>query len=132
MELTEAQIKHVADAAVASAIKHGVRVSMAIVDGGGHLLWFSRMSGVHSGTVEVAQAKARSAMAFRRPTRVFAEALSAGNLALLTTPGVVVLPGGIPFERNGSWLGAIGISGAAPNIDEAIASAAMESLMHTL
>lgn len=123
-EVMQALILHTLGAARAE----GVRISVALVDSGGQLLRFARMQGVHSGTVEVAQAKARCAIGFRRPTRVFADALAAGQLALLATPGVVVLPGGIPIEHSGQWLGAVGISGAAPDVDERIARAAVESL----
>jgi uncharacterized protein GlcG (DUF336 family) len=126
--LDDGLMQAVIERAIAAAREHGVRVSVALVDSGGHLLRFARMHGVHTATVEVAQAKARCAIGFRRPTRIFAEALAAGQLALLATPGVVVLPGGIPIERSGQWLGAVGISGAAPDVDERIARAAVESL----
>jgi glc operon protein GlcG len=126
--LDDGQMQAVIERAVAAARAQGARVSIALVDSGGHLLGFARMHGVHTATVEVAQAKARCAIGFRRPTRIFAEALAAGQLALLATPGVVVLPGGIPIERSGRWLGAIGISGAAPDVDERIAQAAVDSL----
>jgi uncharacterized protein GlcG (DUF336 family) len=71
----------------------------------------------------VAQAKARSAAAFRRSTRGFAQQLAEGNLALLAVPGCVPLSGGIPLTHEHRMIGAVGVSGADPNTDEAIAEA---------
>jgi len=126
-ELSDETAQVIVAAALGEAALLGVRVSVAVVDQGGALWRFVRMPGVHPATVEVALAKARCAISFRRPTRVFAEGLAAGNLSLLATPGVIVLPGGIPFREAEPWLGAIGISGAAPDIDERIAVAALNA-----
>ncbi len=125
-ELSDASAQAIVAAALEQAALLGVRVSVAVVDQGGALWRFVRMPGVHPATVDVALAKARCAISFRRPTRLFAEGLAAGNLSLLATPGVIVLPGGIPFREAEPWLGAIGISGAAPDVDERIAVAALD------
>ena len=42
---------------------------IAIVDDGGHLIYLTRMDGTQIGSIDVAQAKARTALAFKRPTK---------------------------------------------------------------
>ena len=50
--------------------------------------------------------------------------IDAGHASLLSVPGAVPLSGGAPVDRDGTLLGAIGISGATGDVDEAIASTA--------
>jgi len=121
--LPQKQVMSLLEAGVAAAQALKAVVTIAVADAGGHLVGLLRMDGVHTATVEVAIAKARSAAAFRRPTRLFAEQLAAGNLSLLTIPGCVPLQGGLAIMVDGALIGAIGVSGAAPEVDEAIASA---------
>ncbi|TCR62298.1 heme-binding protein [Bosea sp. BK604] len=122
--LTRQQVQAALDAGEATARTAGVRVSLAVVDDGGHLLGFVRMDGVHTGTVEVAQAKARCAAGFRKPTREMAQSLAAGMSALLTLPGSLPIPGGVPVRIGEQVAGAIGVSGASPDTDDEIARAA--------
>jgi glc operon protein GlcG len=121
--LSQRDVERLLSIGVSAAQGRGVAVTIALVDAGGHLLGFLRMDGVHTATCDVAVAKARSSAAFRRPIRLFAEQLAAGNLSLLTIPGCVPLQGGIPFKLDETMIGAVGVSGAAPDIDEAIALA---------
>jgi uncharacterized protein GlcG (DUF336 family) len=111
-------------AARSAAATEQVRVCIAILDDGGHLLDLHRMDGVHAGTVEVAIAKARTAVLFRAPTSRYAEALTNGAVGLLALPAMLPFPGGVPLMVDGMALGAVGISGAAPDIDGRIAAAA--------
>jgi glc operon protein GlcG len=122
--LIEADVRPVLEAGAAAAAAAGVRVSFAVVDEGGHLLGFVRMDDVHTGTVDVAIAKARCAAGFRRPTRDLAQGLAAGNSALLVVPGCLPVPGGVPLKIGGAVVGAVGVSGAAPDVDDSIAEAA--------
>ena len=127
--LAASQVEAVIAAAVATAQDRRVAVSIAVVDAGGHLVGFLRMNGVHSATADVALSKARSAAAFRRPTRLFAEQLAAGNLSMLAISGCVPLQGGIPFVADGRLAGAVGISGAAPDVDDVIARSAEAAVL---
>lgn len=129
--VSQRQVERLLAAGVAAAKERGAAVTIAVADAGGHLLGLARMDRVHTATVEVAIAKARSAAAFRRPIRVFAEQLAAGNLSLLAIPGCVPLQGGLPIALDGSMIGAVGVSGAAPDLDEAIAQAVVESHART-
>lgn len=116
------------DAARREAVARGVRVSVAVLDRGGHLVAFSRMDGIHPGTVAVAIAKARTALLYNRPSEAFASGLSGGNAALLSLPEVTAFPGGLPIAGSLGASGAIGVSGAAPDVDEAIAQAGRAAL----
>ncbi|RDJ19688.1 heme-binding protein [Bosea caraganae] len=122
--LTQPHVRAALAAGEAAALAAAARVSIAVVDDGGHLLGFVRMDEVHTGTVEVALAKARSAAGFRKPTRDLAQSLAAGMTALLTLPGCLPIPGGVPLCVGGQVAGAIGVSGASPDTDDAIARAA--------
>lgn len=121
-----------ANAAIAAAQKEaearGVRVSIAVLDRGGHMVAFARMDGIHAGTVAVATAKARAALLYNRPTAAFAAGLADGGTAVLTLPDVVAFPGGIPVTGSLGAAGAIGVSGAAPDVDEAIAKAGIAAV----
>jgi uncharacterized protein GlcG (DUF336 family) len=110
-------------AARAEAIRRDLRLTIAVVDDGGHPLHLVRMDGVHAGTVDVAIAKARTAVLFKKPTQAFAESLAGGASAILALPGMLPLPGGIPLFQDGGLIGAIGVSGAAPDVDAAVAAA---------
>lgn len=126
--LTLAQAQAVLDAAEAAARARSQAFSIAVLDDGGVLLGFRRMDGIHPGTAKVAIAKARTAASFRRPTRRFAEGVASGNMALLSLPGVVMLDGGVPLLLDGQVAGAVGVSGASPQEDDAIAEAGAGAL----
>jgi len=116
-----------AEAAVAAArdeaARRAVKVSIAVVDRGGYLVSLARLDGIHVGTVAVATAKAKAAVLYNRPTATFGAGVAAGNTALLTLPDLVAFPGGLPLHHEGILVGAVGVSGAAPDVDEAIAAA---------
>lgn len=114
-------------AARAEAGRRGVAVTVAVLDRGGHLVSLARMDGIHIGTVAVATAKAKTAILYNRPTGALAAAFAAGNSALLSLPELIVVPGGLPLKAGDELAGAIGVSGAAPDIDEAIALAGAEA-----
>lgn len=111
-------------AAEAWARQEGLSVTVAVVDPGGNLVLLSRMDGIHVGTVEVATAKARAAALFNKPTSVFADGLASGATGLLSLPGMLPLPGGVPVHCEGVLVGAVGVSGAAPQQDAEMAGRA--------
>lgn len=115
------------DRAVAKAQALGINVSIAILDGGGHLVAFQRMDGAPPFTAEVAQGKAYGVIFMRRTSaelrdmanarpQFFDAVKSLGRRTLIPSPGGLPLPGG----------GAIGVSGAAdPNQDVEVGEAAI-------
>jgi len=101
-----------------------------VVDSGANLVVLHKMDMAQIGSVAVAQAKAKSAVRFKRPTKVFEEALVAGGLGLrlLATEGVCPLEGGLPLMHAGQLIGAIGVSGMQSTQDARVAAAGATAL----
>lgn len=114
----------VARAVEAVAIRDGHGLVVAVVDDGGHLLVLHRMDNVQIGSIEMAILKARTAIRFKRPTRVFQDAVdSQGRPTLLCIPDGIPLDGGVPLHVDDYAVGAVGVSGATDEIDGAAARA---------
>lgn len=126
--LTLEVARKVAQAAEQHARANQWNVCIAIVDEGGHLLYFQRMDGVQTGSVLVSQRKAQTAAAFKRPTKAFEEQVAGGRNALLALPGAVPLEGGVPLVVEGQVIGAIGVSGVTAQQDGQIAQAGADAL----
>jgi glc operon protein GlcG len=128
--ITLKQAKDIISSAEAEAEKNNWPVVIAIVDTGGNLIMLQRLDNAQFGSVEVARQKAWSAAAFRRPTKVFQDAIASGgaNLRLLGLPGAIPLEGGLPLVVNGQIIGAIGVSGVMSEQDAQIAQAGVDSL----
>jgi glc operon protein GlcG len=127
--LTLDAARRVAAAAEAEASKRGLGVVVAVVDEGGTLIVLERLDTAQVASVDVAIAKARTAAIFRRPSRVFEEQVRNGRVAALALPGAAALQGGLPLEYGGRVIGAIGVSGDAPQVDEDIAAAGVAALV---
>ena len=125
--LTSAEIKKIAAAAEAEAIKHRLQVAIAIVDDGGHPVGLMRMDGATPANVEFALGKARTAALTRRSSKAWEERLSAGLLSTLAMP-VMPVQGGLPILVMGECVGAVGISGAKAAEDELLAQAGLDSV----
>ena len=97
--VTLERAKRLVAAAEAEARKHDFLMAFAIVEPSGALVAFERMDGVQYGSLEVAQAKARSAALFRRPSKAFADTVGQGKVGVMTLPGAVAVEGGIPDRR---------------------------------
>lgn len=124
-----ADAKKVMAAAEAEANKQEWPVAIAIVDPGGFMVMFQRLENTQYGSVEVAIEKARTAALYRRPTKVFQDALEAGgaNLRLLKLPGSP-LEGGVPIIVDGKVIGAVGVSGVTSEQDAQVATAGIKAL----
>src|SRR5215467_15750068 len=83
--------KKVAAAAVGEARKNNFTMAIAVVDTAGNLIYFEKMDGTQTGSVNVAIEKARSAALFKRATKVFQDAVAQGGVGLrmLGLPGAV-------------------------------------------
>ncbi len=121
--LTLEAAQRIADAAEKFARKKDWNVVVTIVDDGGHLIYLARMDGTQIGSIEVAQAKARTALAFKRPTKIWSDALTSGRTPILGLPGVTPVEGGLPLTVQGEFVGAIGVSGVTSEQDGQIAQA---------
>lgn len=120
--------KQIAAAAEAEAKKNNWNVVIAILDDGANLVYLQRMDETQIGSVDVAIAKAASAIKFKRPTKVFEEAVAGGRTAILKLPGALPVEGGVPLTADGKIIGAIGVSGVQSNQDGIIATAGAGAL----
>jgi uncharacterized protein GlcG (DUF336 family) len=124
------QAKKVMTGAEAEARKNSWNVVIAILDSGGNVVMLHRMDGAQFGSIEVARDKAYSAVAFRRPTKVFEDLVGQGgaNLRLLRLSGASPLEGGLPIVIDGKIAGGIGVSGVTSQQDAQIGRAGIEGL----
>jgi glc operon protein GlcG len=121
--------KKAAAAAIAEVGKVGSAPdAVAIVDPGGFLVYFERMDNTQLGSVEFAIDKARSAVLFRRPSKVFEDALAGGRTAILALRGAVPIEGGVPIISAGKIVGAIGASGGTAQQDGQVAKAGADAV----
>jgi uncharacterized protein GlcG (DUF336 family) len=127
-QLNLATARRVIDAARAEARRQGWPVVIAVVDDGGNLLSLDRLDGAQFGSVEIAIAKARAAVAFRRPTKAWDEVLAGGRLAVLGLPGVLPAEGGVPLKVGEAIVGAVGVSGVTSPQDGQVAAAGAAAL----
>jgi glc operon protein GlcG len=126
--LSLAAARAVAAAAEADAARRGLGVVVCVVDEGGVPIVLERLDAAQVASVEVAIGKARTAAIFRRPSKVFEDQIRDGRVAALALPGATPLQGGLPLVAGGRVIGAIGVSGDSPQIDEDIARAGAAAL----
>ena len=111
-------------AAVAEAKKRNWKMNVAVADSGGSLVAFQRMDGAMLASIQIAEHKARAAVTFRRPTKVFEDGIQLMHLNyLLAFDGVIASRGGIPLIEQGAIIGAIGCSGGTDSQDEVVSKA---------
>jgi uncharacterized protein GlcG (DUF336 family) len=127
--LTLAAARRMIDAVERSARELHVALSVAVVDSGDQLVAFARMDAADLVSIDLARDKAFSALVNRMPTR---------DLAPLVQPGaefygsdsiaggrMIVFAGGMPLERDGVLVGAVGVSGGDAAQDQRVADAAV-------
>jgi len=122
--------KKVAASAITEARKNNWIMAIAIIDTGGHLVYFEKMDGTQTGSVRVAIGKGRSAVLFKRPTKAFQDMVAAGGegLRMLRLEGAVPIEGGLPLLMDGKVVGAIGVSGGTSQQDGVVAKAGADTL----
>ena len=127
--LTLDDVKKIAAAAEAEALANKWAVAIAIVDDGGHLLWFQRLDGTAPISSDIAPAKARTASLGRRESKIYEDMINNGRFSFITAPTLAgMLEGGIPILVDGHCIGAIGVSGVKSSEDAQIARAGMAAL----
>src|SRR6266446_1188922 len=99
--LTLEAAKKIAAGAETEARKNNWNVVIAVVDDGGHLLYLQRIDGTQTGSIDVAIGKARTAAAFKRPTKVFDDLAKTRPSITSISPTAVLLEGGIPVVAGG-------------------------------
>jgi glc operon protein GlcG len=124
-----ADVKTIAAAAEAEALKNNWAVSIAIVDDGGHLLHFQRLDGAAAISSHIAPAKAHTAAMGRRESKVYEDIINGGRYSFLSAPNLQgMLEGGVPIMKDGQCLGAVGVSGVKSTEDAQIAKAGMAAI----
>jgi len=124
-----ADVKSIAAAAEAEALKNHWAVSIAIVDDGGHLLWLQRLDGAPPVSSHIAPAKANTAAVGRRESKVYEDLINGGRTSFLSAPHLTgMLEGGVPIVKDGQCLGAVGVSGVKSTEDAQIARAGIAAL----
>jgi glc operon protein GlcG len=128
--ITLEQARKAAAAADAEAKKGGWPVAIAVVDTAGQLVYFQRAENTQTASPPIAMDKATSAAMYRRPTKMFQEAVASGGAGLryLNLRGASVAEGGVPITVDGKIIGGLGISGAAPEMDSQIAKAGVDAM----
>jgi len=111
-------------AAVAEAMERGWQMNVAVLDSGGNLVAFSRMDGAQLASIAISEHKARAAVKYRRPTKIFEDAIQKSDFKyILSLDDIVASRGGIPLIEDGKIIGAIGCSGGTGSQDEAVCTA---------
>ena len=126
--LTLGDAKKISAGAEAEAKRNEWPVVIVIVDDGGHLLYLQRLDNTQFGSINVAIEKARAAIAFRRPTKIWENNIAEGQLRYLNLPGTLPIEGGLPIIVNDQFVGAIGVSGVRSFQDAQIAQAGIDAL----
>ncbi|MGB8517109.1 MAG: heme-binding protein [Gallionella sp.] len=121
--LTLKDAQRIAAAAAAEAQRNHWKVTIAVVDDGGHLLYLQRTHDTKFGSVETAMMKAHAAAAFQYATKDSENAVQSGRLIHLALPGVIPAEGGVPLLRDSVVIGGLGISGVRAAEDGQIAAA---------
>ena len=95
------------------------KMNIAVVDSGGNLVAFQRMDGAQYASIQIAEHKARTAVRFRRETKLLEDAIQ--KFAYVgTLDDVIASRGGIPLVVDGKIVGALGCSGGTGSQDEAV------------
>jgi glc operon protein GlcG len=123
-----AEAKKIVAAAEEEAKRNNLTMCIAVVDEDGQLIYFEKMDETQAASVKIAIAKARSAATFKRPTKVFEDALVGGRQAILGLTGAMPVEGGVPLTAGGKVIGAIGASGGTAQQDGQVATAGAATL----
>ena len=127
--LESADVKAIAAAAEAEALKNNWAVSICIVDDGGHLLSFQRLDGAAPVSAHIAPGKAVTAAMGRRESKAYEDMINGGRVSFLSAPGLdALLEGGVPIIKDGQCLGAVGVSGVKSTEDAQIAKAGIAAI----
>lgn len=128
--LGQNEVTQLLSAARQAAQDRGLNLTFAVADDGGHLLALERMDNCAPIAASIAAEKARTAALGRRETKDYEDMINNGRYAFLSAPTITAsLEGGVPVIIDGHIIGAIGISGARPEIDAEIAKIALKTLL---
>jgi len=128
------QAETMIDGAVAEAKSRGIEVSIVVVDSHGAIVAAHRMDGSGPAYFEIARRKALTSAVFRAPSSTIENNVVNGLQGSGSFWGAMVLDdimprqGALPLKAGAETIGAIGVSGATPDVDELIAQAGIDAL----
>ncbi len=130
LQITDA--RRIIAAATAEAEKIGQPMNIAVVDAGGNLLAFERMTNAWLGSINIAINKAWTSRAFDIETGALGELSQPEDkfYGIHASNGgkVMIFAGGVPLKKDGVVVGAIGVSGGLGKQDQAVAEAGSAAL----
>jgi Uncharacterized protein, possibly involved in utilization of glycolate and propanediol len=119
--------RRVIAAAEAKAAEIGQPMNIAVVDGGGNLISHVRMDGAWIGSIDISINKAFTSRAFDITTKDLADNSQSGDqffgIHVSNRGRIMIFAGGIPLKRDGTVVGAIGVSGGSGDQDHQVAEA---------
>ena len=117
-------------AAEVEAVRNNWQVAIAIIDSGGHLVMMQKLDNTQLVSIRVAEAKAKTALGFRLPTKLLEDAVAAGGAGsrLLAVEGIAPFEGGFPIILDGKIIGAIGVAGVLSAQDAQVARAGLATV----
>jgi glc operon protein GlcG len=128
--ITLEDAKRAMAAAELEAVKNSWQVAITILDSGGNLVIFHKIDNAQLSSIGTSEGKARTALNFKRPSKVLDDAIAAGGagLRLLAVKDITPLEGGLPILLDGKIVGAIGVAGALSSQDAQIAKVGADAL----
>lgn len=124
-------VKVILEGASRHALEHDWKVTISVVDDGGHLLGLLRLDGAAPTTAVISPGKARASALGRRESSGYEEMINGGRYAYLSVPVGVMLEGGVPIVVDGEVVGAVGVSGVKSSQDVEIGKAGIAAFMAT-
>jgi uncharacterized protein GlcG (DUF336 family) len=126
--ITLALAKRLMDVAEREIVARGWAMYVAVSDDGGTPVLVCSVGGAQLASYQISVSKARAAVHFRRPTKVWEERVQGGAPNVMSLPGVVASEGGVPLVAGGQVIGAVGVSGGTGAEDGVIAQAVLDAL----
>jgi uncharacterized protein GlcG (DUF336 family) len=125
--VTLADARKVIAAAEKKALEIKRPMNIAVVDEGGNLVSHVRMDGAWIGSIDISINKAFTARAFDISTKELAANSQPGDqffgIHVSNRGRIMIFAGGIPLNRGGKTVGAIGVSGGSGEQDQTVAEA---------
>ena len=130
MPVSLERARAVIDKAMTKASQIGIKVTVAIVDEGGHLIALSRMDGAIPLSPQLAEAKAVGAAMFGRDGEALAKMAQDRPGFFSAADRLVRVPlipglGSALISEDGKVIGAVGVSGGRPDQDLECAQAGL-------
>lgn len=126
-QMTLTLAKEIAKAVEIAAEIIGVKVVVAVRDGGANLVLLHAMDDSLIASVQASQDKAYTAVALKMPTHKALEEARGGSLDGLTNGnGILLLGGGYPLKKGEKIYGGVGVSGGTKEQDTVLAMVATE------